>query len=89
MEHAGVARLDRPGACSVPLVVVTERRFTTNVNSDSQESHHEHVQDDLRRPALGGDAIARDRARALLGQVMGYVAVTVASPRSAPTSAAI
>ena len=29
-------------------------------------------------PALGGDAIAHDRARELLGQVMGYVAVTVA-----------
>jgi FtsH-binding integral membrane protein len=28
-------------------------------------------------PALAGDAIADDRARALLGQVMGYVAVTV------------
>ena len=28
-------------------------------------------------PALGGDAIAHDDARALLGQVMGYVAVTV------------
>jgi modulator of FtsH protease len=28
-------------------------------------------------PALRGDAIAHDRARALLGQVMGYVAVTV------------
>jgi FtsH-binding integral membrane protein len=28
-------------------------------------------------PALGGDAIAHDRARELLGQVMGYVAVTV------------
>jgi FtsH-binding integral membrane protein len=29
-------------------------------------------------PALAGDAIPHDRARALLGQVMGYVAVTVA-----------
>ena len=29
-------------------------------------------------PAVGGEAIAGDRARALLGQVMGYVAVTVA-----------
>src|SRR5215208_4797029 len=29
-------------------------------------------------PALAGDAIPQDRARALLGQVMGYVAVTVA-----------
>jgi FtsH-binding integral membrane protein len=29
-------------------------------------------------PALGGDALEHDRARALLGQVMGYVAVTVA-----------
>ena len=28
-------------------------------------------------PALAGSAIAPDRARALLGQVMGYVAVTV------------
>jgi FtsH-binding integral membrane protein len=28
-------------------------------------------------PALGGKAIARDQARKLLGQVMGYVAVTV------------
>ena len=28
-------------------------------------------------PARGSDAIAHDRARALLGQVMGYVAVTV------------
>ena len=28
-------------------------------------------------PALGGKAIARDHARALLGQVMGFVAVTV------------
>jgi FtsH-binding integral membrane protein len=28
-------------------------------------------------PALRDDAIARDRARELLGQVMGYVAVTV------------
>jgi hypothetical protein len=28
-------------------------------------------------PALGGGAVASDRARALLGQVMGYVAVTV------------
>jgi FtsH-binding integral membrane protein len=28
-------------------------------------------------PALAGDAIADDRARALLGHVMGYVAVTV------------
>jgi FtsH-binding integral membrane protein len=28
-------------------------------------------------PALGGEAIAPDRARQLLGQVMGYVAVTV------------
>jgi FtsH-binding integral membrane protein len=28
-------------------------------------------------PALGGKAIARDEARELLGQVMGYVAVTV------------
>jgi FtsH-binding integral membrane protein len=28
-------------------------------------------------PALGGEAIAHDQARALLGQVMGYVAVTV------------
>src|SRR3954464_8581761 len=28
-------------------------------------------------PALGGKAIARDQARELLGQVMGYVAVTV------------
>ena len=28
-------------------------------------------------PARAGDAIARDHARALLGQVMGYVAVTV------------
>ena len=28
-------------------------------------------------PALAGDEIAHDRARALLGQVMGYVAVTV------------
>jgi FtsH-binding integral membrane protein len=28
-------------------------------------------------PALGGQAIAPDRARALLGQVMGYVAVTI------------
>jgi FtsH-binding integral membrane protein len=28
-------------------------------------------------PALGGAAIPEDRARALLGQVMGYVAVTV------------
>jgi len=28
--------------------------------------------------ALGGEAIAHDRARQLLGQVMGYVAVTVA-----------
>ena len=29
-------------------------------------------------PALAGDAIPHDRARELLGQVMGYVAVTVA-----------
>ena len=29
-------------------------------------------------PAVSGEAIAGDRARALLGQVMGYVAVTVA-----------
>jgi FtsH-binding integral membrane protein len=29
-------------------------------------------------PALGGDVVAPDRARQLLGQVMGYVAVTVA-----------
>ena len=29
------------------------------------------------RPALAGDEIADDRTRALLGQVMGYVAVTV------------
>ena len=28
-------------------------------------------------PALGGEAVAHDRTRALLGQVMGYVAVTV------------
>jgi FtsH-binding integral membrane protein len=28
-------------------------------------------------PVLGGEATARDQARALLGQVMGYVAVTV------------
>jgi hypothetical protein len=28
-------------------------------------------------PALGGEAIAHDSARELLGQVMGYVAVTV------------
>jgi FtsH-binding integral membrane protein len=28
-------------------------------------------------PAVGGEAIAGDRARALLGQVMGYVALTV------------
>jgi FtsH-binding integral membrane protein len=28
-------------------------------------------------PVLGGEAMARDQARALLGQVMGYVAVTV------------
>ncbi len=28
-------------------------------------------------PALGGEAIARDQARELLGQVMGYVAVAV------------
>jgi FtsH-binding integral membrane protein len=28
-------------------------------------------------PALGGEAIARDDARKLLGQVMGYVAITV------------
>jgi hypothetical protein len=28
-------------------------------------------------PALRGDASAPDRARALLGQVMGYVAITV------------
>src|SRR3954471_10146918 len=28
-------------------------------------------------PALGGKAIARDQARELLGQVMGYVAVAV------------
>jgi FtsH-binding integral membrane protein len=28
-------------------------------------------------PALRGEAIARDRSRALLGQVMGYVALTV------------
>ena len=28
-------------------------------------------------PALGGTAITRDQARELLGQVMGYVAVTV------------
>jgi hypothetical protein len=28
-------------------------------------------------PALGGKAIARDQGRELLGQVMGYVAVTV------------
>jgi len=28
-------------------------------------------------PTLGGEAIAPDRARELLGQVMGYVAVTV------------
>ena len=28
-------------------------------------------------PALAGDGIADDRARALLGQVMGYVAITV------------
>ena len=28
--------------------------------------------------AVSGEAIAGDRARALLGQVMGYVAVTVA-----------
>ena len=29
-------------------------------------------------PALAGEAVAHDRSRALLGQVMGYVAVTVA-----------
>src|SRR4051812_6166155 len=29
-------------------------------------------------PAVGGEAITRDRARELLGQVMGFVAVTVA-----------
>jgi hypothetical protein len=40
-------------------------------------------------PALAGKAIARDQARELLGQVMGYVAVAVGSRRSAPTSAAI
>jgi FtsH-binding integral membrane protein len=28
-------------------------------------------------PTLGGDAIAHDRTRALLGQVMGYVAITL------------
>jgi FtsH-binding integral membrane protein len=28
-------------------------------------------------PAIGGEAVARDRSRELLGQVMGYVAVTV------------
>jgi FtsH-binding integral membrane protein len=28
-------------------------------------------------PAVGGEAVARDSGRALLGQVMGYVAVTV------------
>jgi hypothetical protein len=37
-------------------------------------------------PALGGQPIARDQARELLGQVMGYVAVRSDSPRSAPTS---
>ncbi|MCW2648968.1 MAG: hypothetical protein JWP07_5077 [Pseudonocardiales bacterium] len=40
-------------------------------------------------PALGGKTIARDQGRELLGQVMGYVAVTVDSPHSAPTSVAI
>jgi hypothetical protein len=40
-------------------------------------------------PALGGTAIARDQARELLGQVMGYVAVRSDSPHSAPTSVAI
>ena len=38
-------------------------------------------------PALPGQPIAHDQGRALLGQVMGFVAVTVGLPRSAPTSA--
>ena len=61
-ERAALARRDRPRPLPVPVVVV---------------STDEHVQtpryDD---PALGGQAIEHD-ARALLGQVMGYVAVTV------------
>jgi hypothetical protein len=40
-------------------------------------------------PALGGKAIARDQARELLGQVMGYVAVAVGFAAIGPTSAAI
>jgi hypothetical protein len=40
-------------------------------------------------PVLRGLPIARDQAPALLGQVMGFVAVTVELPRSAPTSAEI
>ena len=39
-------------------------------------------------PALAGEAVERD-ARALLGQVMGYVPSRSGSPRWAPTSAAI
>ena len=37
-------------------------------------------------PARAGDAIAHDRARALLGQIMGYVAVTVGFAALADTS---
>jgi hypothetical protein len=40
-------------------------------------------------PALRRQPIARDHARAPLGQVMGFVAVAVGSPRSVPTSARI
>jgi hypothetical protein len=41
-------------------------------------------------PALRGQPIAHDQLRVLLGQVMGFVALTVgASPNSAPTSAEI
>jgi hypothetical protein len=38
---------------------------------------------------LRNQAIARDQTRAMFGQVMGYVAVTVGFTSSAPTSAAI
>jgi hypothetical protein len=40
-------------------------------------------------PALRGLPIAYDQAPVLLSHVMGFVAVTVELPRSAPTSAEI
>ncbi len=55
----------------------TTRPALETVNKDhSQESQHEHDQHHVRPPTLGVEAIERD-TRKLLGEVMGFVAVTV------------